>query len=113
MSQRYFLKILLNNTELNQVEVKEKNVYKDIEIKNPLLWWPNGAGIPHIYDFVVILQTVEGVKVDERKIPFGIRTIELNQKDKQFQVKINGHSIYCKGANYVPMDMFYPRVEKG
>ena len=23
---------------------------------------------------------------------------------------INGHYVYCKGANYVPPDMFYPRL---
>lgn len=23
---------------------------------------------------------------------------------------MNGYAVYCKGANYVPMDMFYPRI---
>ena len=108
--QKYVVKILLNNTELYKVDVSEKNVYKDVEIKNPLLWWPNGVGIPHIYDFVVVLQTTEGTKVDERKVPYGIRTVELDLKEKQFKVMVNGHPVYCKGANYVPMDMFYPRI---
>jgi len=23
---------------------------------------------------------------------------------------VNGYMVYCKGANYVPPDMFYPRL---
>jgi beta-mannosidase len=34
----------------------------------------------------------------------------LDLKDKKFEVKVNGYSVYCKGANYVPLDMFYPRL---
>ncbi len=25
-------------------------------------------------------------------------------------MKINGYPIYCKGANYLPMDVFHPRL---
>ena len=36
--------------------------------------------------------------------------MELNLENKQFQVKINGYAVYCKGGNYVPPDMLYPRL---
>ena len=49
-------------------------------------------------------------KIDERVIPFGIRTVGLDLENKKFEVKVNGYSVYCKGANYVPPDMFYPRL---
>ena len=35
----------------------------------------------------------------------------MNKKDKKFEVIVNGYPVYCKGANYVPPDMFYPRLE--
>lgn len=50
-------------------------------------------------------------KIDERSIPFGIRTVSLDQTDKAFKVMVNGYPVYSKGANYVPLDMFYPRLE--
>ena len=50
------------------------------------------------------------VKIEEKLIPFGIKTVELNLKDRKFEVKINGYPVYCKGANYVPPDMLYPKL---
>jgi beta-mannosidase len=48
--------------------------------------------------------------VDFRKVPYGIRSVKLDTTDNSFTVVINGYPIYAKGANYVPMDMFYPRL---
>ena len=81
----------------------------DISIKNPELWWPNGIGNPYVYDFVIKI-TKDKKDVQQKKVPFGLRSVELNLENKQFQVKVNGYAIYCKGANYVPPDMFYPRI---
>lgn len=41
---------------------------------------------------------------------YGIRTAKLNDEGAKFQIVVNGHPIYCKGANYVPPDMMYPRI---
>lgn len=41
---------------------------------------------------------------------YGIRTVRLNSEGTNFQVIVNGYPIYCKGANYVPPDMMYPRL---
>ena len=50
---------------------------------------------------------------DVQKI--GLRTVELvNEKDSigtSFYFKINGKPIFMKGANYVPQDVFLPRVQ--
>lgn len=48
--------------------------------------------------------------VDSKNISYGIKTSDLYLLDNKFVVKINGHEIFCKGANYVPMDIFYPRL---
>ena len=83
----------------------------DIHVENPKLWWPNGIGEPYIYEFKVNLVKKDSLAlVDSKEVPFGIRTINLNLKSKKFEVMINGYMVYCKGANYVPPDMFYPRL---
>jgi len=49
--------------------------------------------------------------MQDRKIStYGIRTVKLDQTGPNFQLMINGHPIYCKGANYVPPDMMYSRL---
>lgn len=48
--------------------------------------------------------------MDIKTITYGIRTVQLDRSNNKFTVIINGYKIYCKGANYVPTDMFYPRT---
>ncbi|GHU72397.1 beta-mannosidase [Bacteroidia bacterium] len=91
---------------LNKIEV-------DFQIKNPKLWWANGLGEAHLYRLVA---TVSNEKLildsDERKI--GIRSLKLvNQTDKDgksFYFELNGIPVFAKGANYIPSDVFLPRL---
>lgn len=86
-------------------------------IKNPKLWWPNGEGQQHLYTIEVKLIStspfIKYLQTDIQKI--GLRTIELvNEPDSigtNFYFKVNGKPIFMKGANYVPQDVFLPRVK--
>lgn len=94
---------------------KGTKVYSvDFEIANPKLWWTVGLGEPHLYNITGKLD-IGGQTVKE-KTRIGIRTIELvREKDKDgtsFLFKLNGHPVFMKGANYIPNDVFLPRVTK-
>lgn len=87
-----------------------------IYISQPRLWWPDDHyGDPFLYDGQVKLISSCGIDTVHAKV--GIRTIELDQSTDQwgtaFQFIVNGTPIFCKGANWVPADVFPGRVTDG
>lgn len=91
--------------------IHEDSVTYDVE--NPRLWWCNGLGEPHLYDFSIEVKSDSRLieKSDQR---VGIRTIELvtepDAKGQTFYFRLNGKPVFAKGANYIPQDVFQDRV---
>ena len=100
------------NIRLNNKVMPFNKLVRDT-IFNPKRWWPNGLGEQSIYTSSIELLK-DGMVIDTKDVSFGLRTIELvSEPDSigtSFYFEINGKPIFMKGANYIPQDMFLPRV---
>ncbi|PCI96259.1 MAG: beta-mannosidase [Flavobacteriales bacterium] len=110
--KQYFLDV--NDDKLTKTIKKGLNyINYEFKVQDPKLWWCNGMGEAHLNDLHIELYH-EDKLIDQQDIRYGIRTIELvNEKDSigtNFYFKLNGKPVFMKGANYIPQDMFLPRV---
>jgi len=84
----------------------------EFKIENPNLWWTNGLGEQHMYDFDCKMTSKK--VTDHKIIKTGIRSLKIvHEKDKDgksLYVELNGVPVFMKGANYIPHDNFQNRV---
>lgn len=94
-------------------EVTEAKNDAEAEIKNPLLWWPNGLGEQNLYDVTVSIAD-GGKTVDSATKSIGLRTMRLvREKDKygqSFCHEVNGIKFFAMGADYIPEDNIMSRI---
>ena len=97
-------------TKLNK---GENRMELPILIRSPRLWWTNGLGTPHLYTFTTEVVR-DGKVVDSRSDRIGLRSLRIVRDEdpdgRTFYVELNGHPLFAKGANYIPQDIFLPRV---
>lgn len=77
----------------------EAKDFKQFEISNPKLWWPNGYGDPNLYT-CDLTYTIDGKVSDTKQITFGIREYSYEYVDEVFRIKVNGKPVYAKGGNW-------------
>ncbi len=88
----------------------------EANIKNPQLWWPNGAGAHPLYQVNAVLIDASGNELHHYQIETGIRTIAIEEipdqdkKGRSFTIVVNGRRIFAKGGNWVPADPFPSRI---
>jgi hypothetical protein len=79
--------------------------FDEIEIKNPLLWWPNGMGEANLYKLELRFEQ-KGVLSDSESFNFGLRETS-NYFDHEVGGRvflINGQKVFIKGGNYISSD---------
>lgn len=97
------------------VALKEgiNQVHIPFTIQHLKLWWSNGLGEPHLYKFIASIGDKDKI-ADTKTVSSGIRSLRIIHKpDKDghtFYVELNGRAVFMKGADYIPMDNFLPRV---
>lgn len=87
-----------------------------IDVDQPQLWWPRPHGDQPLYQVRCEVQ-VAGQVVDAMERRTGIRSIRINQdphpvEGNYFILEVNGEPVFCKGGNWVPVDMIYADVTK-
>lgn len=82
------------------------------DVPGAKLWMVRGYGEQPLYDVTIELMSGRGL-VDRRKLRFGFRTIEIEQKKdaagKSFRWIVNGVPVWVRGANWIPVDSLIPR----
>jgi beta-mannosidase len=95
---------IAGQTQSGSERVREgANVLRRVlRIRDPELWWPAGCGAQPLYAL--------GVQAGEERVEktIGFRTLEVVQADdehgRSLVFRVNGRDVFCKGANWIPVD---------
>ncbi|MCQ6561354.1 glycoside hydrolase family 2 protein [Paenibacillus mendelii] len=80
------------------------------------LWWPNGLGDQPLYIASLEIMNESGLTCDDSQKQVGFRTIEFVQNpgapsdSLAYSCIVNGHTIFLKGINWVPITPYYGAV---
>ncbi|KAI0010761.1 glycoside hydrolase family 2 protein [Xylariaceae sp. FL0662B] len=87
------------------------------------LWWPSGLGPQNLYNIIIEVASATGKTLASVTKRTGFRTIVLNLgvvSDEEiskgilpgnhWHFEVNGQPFYAKGSNFIPPDVFWPRV---
>jgi len=86
-------------------------------IEKPGLWWPNGLGEQPLYSVEVELREAgSSAMLDTWQRRIGLRSMTISTKEDQwgneFALTVNGVKVFSMGADYIPEDSVFPRINK-
>lgn len=82
--------------------VWDREVFSQLRLSNPQLWWPAGYGDQNLYAFELSL-LVDGRVVHQTSDYFGVRKFEtyISPEAQSRVFRVNGQDIFCRGGNWV------------
>lgn len=90
----------------------------NFRLRDVRLWWPIGFGSQPMYNVRFLLSGDDRVGVsfsDSLQASFGMRTVSIVRRkegdEESFTPNVNGHPIFCRGANWIPVSMLPGEVE--
>ncbi len=78
----------------------DKNSFKQLAIRHPRLWWPNGYGEPNLYRCDLSFSVGGNQTSDSKSFKFGIKKYSYDTNGDVFHLHINGKPIFVKGGNW-------------
>ena len=104
-NQKVSTDLIYINKGANKIEIP-------FTIKDYELWWPNGMGDQNMYEIKVKLQSNNNFVTTSKRI--GLREINLVTSEdsigNNFYFEVNKKTVFMKGVNYIPQDIFLNRV---
>jgi len=68
-------------------------------------WWPHTHGVPTLYRGDLVTFDSGGRELHRWDLrPVAFRNVELDTADDNFQIRVNGVRIFCRGACWTPLD---------
>lgn len=84
-------------------EVKEVSLgastHPQLQLQNPVLWWPNGYGSPNLYDVTLVFDTDAGPS-DSKSFKTGVREMTYDESSGALRMWINGRRFVGRGGNW-------------
>lgn len=80
-----------------------------LRVKQPTLWWPHTHGEPALYQAKLCVtitdDTVSTQNIEIELGRTGFRRIELDTKNGNFAITVNGVPVFCRGPCWTPPDV--------
>ena len=100
-----------------QAVTDEAHVSLSFVVDNPELWWPVGHGAQRLYELeVTLLSDAINARANTDIMRVGFRKLVLDtgldDVGSAFTFVVNNKPIFCKGANWIPDDVFVTRVTR-
>ena len=94
-------------------KVGANSIGMPLTVKKPQRWFPAGYGEQPLYRYDVEVRdgkTLVATASERTGLRDAKLVTETDEKGRGFHFEINGIPVFAKGANYIPFDMFVPRV---
>lgn len=111
-------RVVASKSEQIWIKSRAQTLRATFEVPEPDLWWSSGVGEQPLYRATVSLKAEDrlGNRYESsNSFTFGIRTLTISRQHDEagesFTPLLNGHPVFCRGANWLPVNLLFSRIE--